>query len=706
MPNPKLRSVHKAGIQVLKAISAQIRIQILNLLLEHGPLSYTEIMNYLKLDATRDAGRFAYHLKSLLKADLIEPDIETKNYRLTDLGRRIIEITDEIEDKTYKRRKMLIRTSRLSIEEFDRNKITQSLITEANVPTDIAQKIARETEKRLQQFKTKYLTAPLIREIVNTILLEKHHEDYRHKLTRLGLPVHEVTRLIDAPRPNVEAVHKAAGNAVIEEYTLLNILPRNISDAHLSGKLHLYNLGTWILKPNEITHSLPYFFHSFKPKTLEAALNVTINIIQNTATEITGLQSLDDFNIYLAPYTKNVASNKIKELLRLFIKNLNQTTPTPTTICLELSAEKSTLYANETQQLALLLLETLAEENKTYPLQNPRIIIKTRQETLKNAEAESLLHGAHKLAATSVLIYFANLCPNNQKNATYTASGLRLADEWLQDWELDTQRAGNLDLVSVNLPRISFDAKGDEDKFLELLNEQLDMVSQALEIKYQTIRKRTEQNLLPYLMQKTNGDQYFRLENTTRTIVLIGLNEAVQTLIGKELAEDYGKIFVVTERVLKRINSYVKKHAKRPKARLTTAIIPNRKAAKRLARLDVEEYGWGVVKTLGTKEQPYYSDTNTLFLNEEEQLSLEERIHQLTPGGHLALIETEDEQLSAEELLTKTKQLITKDIGFFAYNLSLTHCRHCKTTSHGTHLKCSNCSSTNILTLTHYQRKH
>jgi len=701
MSNPKLRSIHKAGIQLLKAISASIRIQIVNLLLEQGPLSYTEIMNYLKLDATRDAGRFAYHLKSLLKADLIEPDVETKKYRLTDLGRRIIEITDEIEDQTYKRRKMLVRTSRLSIEEFDRNRIAQSLITEANVPTDLAQKIARETEKRLQQFNTKYLTAPLIREIVNTILIEKHHEDYRHKLTRLGLPVHEVTRLIDTPKPSVEAVHKAAGNAVIEEYTLLNVLPRNISDAHLSGNIHLHSLGTWILKPNEITHSLRYFLQNHKPKTLEAALSITTNIIRNTAIETAGQQNLDNFNVHLAPYTKDITPDKIKELLHLFIKGLNQTVSTPITISIETSAEKSDPYASEAQQLTHLILEALAEENKTQPLQNPKIIIKTRPETLQENQAESLLHEAHILAATSVIVYFANQFPQNQKSATYTASGLRLADDWHGDWELDTQRTGNLDTVTMNLPRTCIEAKGDEDKFFELLGDKLEMARQALEIKYQTMRKRVEQRLLPTLTQKANDDQYYRLENTTRVTVLMGLNETLQALMSTDVTQDWGKTFVTTERILKHVDVYIKKHTKKPQTRLAAAIIPSGPATVRLAKLDVEKYGWGVARTQGTKEQPYYSDINTISTHEKGQLSLEERIHQLTPGGHLALVKIEDRQSSAEELLLETKQLATSNVGLFAYELSLTHCRHCKLTSRGSQLKCPNCGSTNILTYAH-----
>ncbi len=702
MPNPKSRSLHKAGTLVLKAISASIRIQILNLMLERGPLSYTEIMNFLKLDATRDAGRFAYHLKSLLRADLIEPDVDSKKYHLTDLGRRIIEITDEIEDRTFKRRKMLVRTSRLTIEEFDRNKITQSLITEANVPTDLAQKIARETEKRLQQFKTKYLTAPLIREIVNTILLEKHHENYRHKLTRLGLPVHEVTRLINAPRQNVEAVHKAAGNAVMEEYTLLNILPRTISDAHLSGSIHLHNLGTWILKINEVTQSLPYFFKMYEPKTLSAALDITTNVIRNTLTETTGYQNLADFNIYLARFAKNVNPDEIQKLFHLFFTNLNQTTSTPVTLSLELSSTKSGEYFEESNQLARMLLETLTAENDKKPLRNPKIIIKARQETL-NSEEESLFYEAHKLASTSILTYFANLCPENQKNASYTASGLRLADEWHQDWELDTRRTGNLDRISINLPRLSFEAKADEAKFLELLDEQLKISNQALGIKYEMIRKRTEQRLLPYLMRSTNGDRYFRLENTTRTIALVGIYEAAEKILDKKITEDIGKAYVLIERILKHINNYTKKHTKKPNTRLITAAIPNKQVSRRLARLDVEKYGWSIVRTQGTKERPYYVGANKIYPKTKDQINLEELMHQLTPGGHFALISPEAQQLSADQLLATTKQLMSTDIGFFAYNIALTNCNHCRKTSNGSFLKCPICGATSIKTLSYFQ---
>jgi predicted transcriptional regulator len=188
---------HRArGVKVLKAVSSPLRLQILNLLFDKGALSYTELMNSLKMNPSRDAGRFAYHLKFMLKADLVEADVETKKYGLTDLGKMVLDVADRVEKKAFKPRGMIVRTSHFTLEEFDANKIANSLIKEAKVSAELAQKAAKEAEKRLRKSKTKYLTAPLVREVVNAILVEKGLEDYRHKLNRLNRRQRPVARFI------------------------------------------------------------------------------------------------------------------------------------------------------------------------------------------------------------------------------------------------------------------------------------------------------------------------------------------------------------------------------------------------------------------------------------------------------------------------------------------------------------------------------
>ncbi|MCW4035193.1 MAG: hypothetical protein NWF03_07500, partial [Candidatus Bathyarchaeota archaeon] len=106
------RRRRKSGLKVLKAASSSLRMQLLVTLVDKGPQSYTDLMKVLKLNPSRDAGRFAYHLKYLLNADLIEPDVDNKEYRLTDLGKTMIDFTEDIQQQFFQRKKILVRTSR------------------------------------------------------------------------------------------------------------------------------------------------------------------------------------------------------------------------------------------------------------------------------------------------------------------------------------------------------------------------------------------------------------------------------------------------------------------------------------------------------------------------------------------------------------------------------------------------------------------
>lgn len=731
----------RQGLKVLKAISSSTRLKALNTLFDKGPLTYTDLMKILKLSPSRDAGRFAYHLRFLLNADLIEPDVEAKKYRLTDLGRTMVTTTEGIEQRFFKRKRMLVRTSRLAMEEFDRNKIAEALIKEANVPAEQAQKIARETEERLSEFKTKYLTAPLIRELVNAILIEKGLEEYRHKLTRLGLPVYDVTQLIKAvgtKQQSVEAVHKAAGDAVIEEYTLLNVLPRDIADAHLSGTLHLNNLGCWILKVNEFMHDLRFFLKhgirlnktsltgmpSLPPKTFESALSTASNVLRVATTEISGEQTFDFFNIFLAPFARGLPEERIREGLRSFALNLNQSLssegfPVEASLGLEFvipdflqekeaigpNGEKIGRYADfieESRHIASVLLDIMFEDERHRPIFNPSLIIKIRPEALENKECEALILQAHRLAAERGLPYFANLCKKGQTYASYSSTGCRFAADWKGDWELDTLQTANIDNVIINLPRAAYDAEGKQPMFYRLLDERLEMALRALEIKYQTIKQRAREELLPFLTQKANSDQYFRLENASRHVSFVGLNETIQSLFGKNIHEDE-KTLRFAEEILEYLAKGVKTYAKKPETRVSLSMTPSANAAKRLAELDVERHGWATVHVHGTKEQPFYTDLIAMPLEINipwrDRLRLEEKFHKLAAGSHLAIIQLSEADQNTEQLLSATKEIVkTYDVGLFAYNRNLAYCAHCQKTFYGILSKCPSCGSVNMLT--------
>jgi len=714
---------------VLKAVSSPLRLQILNLLFDRGPLSYTELMSQLKMNPSRDAGRFAYHLKFLLKADLAETDVETRKYLLTELGKMVIDVADRIDKKALKTKTTLVRTSRLALEEFDTNKIANSLIKEARMPAELAQKIAKEAEKQLTRSKTKYLTAPLVREVVNTILIENGLEDYRHKLTRLGIPVHDVTNLIETKNKNLRtkpSVQELAGQTVFKEYTLLNILPRDISDAHLSGALHIDNLDSWILKPSEIMHDLRFFIEKGlnleeinpnlqsypPPQDLEHAIDLTLNALLYTTREVDSTQTVDYFNVFLSPFAKNVEPTKIKQLLRLLTANL--TRHTKVSLGLELAPpnflEKKPAvgalgkrvgtykdFKEQAQLLANLLLEVLDEESTRKPLTGLSLTVKIRPETFTDERAKALLLKAHKLASDTGIVSFANLLKKEQAHDTFSPSGFRLSPDPDGDWETDTLRTGLLGTVTVNVPRVAYETGKDKTKFLETLKEKAEMANRALEIKYTFVRHRSR-NLLPFIMQGENGDQYFRLDECSRIVNLAGLREAAEAFCDGNLNPE--KTLAFASEVGQNVSSYIHKIGKRRGKRVSPARLFNDDAGERLAQADVEKYGIAKVRFSGPREKPFYSTTNRSTLSAgklTEPLAFNAKTTELSEGGSLTVIGLGEAKIETDELVTITKQLAENQVAFFTYERKLTYCTHCRKSWYGLLHKCPSCEATGTL---------
>ena len=708
-----------------------MRLQILNLLFDEGPLSYTELMGSLKMNPSRDAGRFAYHLKFLLKADLIEADVEARKYCLTDLGKMVIDVADKIDKKAFKPRSALVRTSRLALEEFDANKIASSLTREAKMPAELAQRVAKEAEKQLIRARTKYLTAPLVREVVNAILIEKGLEEYRHKLTRLGIPVHDVTSLLESRNRSLHetvSAQESAGETVFKEYTLLNVLPRDISDAHLSGSLHINGLSSWILKPTEIMHDLRFFLGNGldleridplqqsqpAPQNLQATLSLTFNVLLHSAREVESSQTLDYFNVFLAPFAKDAEPSKLKEALRLFTTSLAQ--HMRVSLGLELTvpdflAERQAVgpngkrvgtYADFTEQvqlLASLLLEVFAEECGCKPLTDPELILKIRAETTSNERARALLLKAHSLASERGVLYFANALKKERKHSVFSSSGLVLDADLNGDWEIDTLRTGCLGVVTINVPRIAYESCRDQTKFLEILKERIEMANRALEIKHRTLTHRGK-NLLPFIMQGGIGDQYFRLENCSRIINLAGLKQAAEMFCERSVADE--KTLAFSEEIAKDVSVYVQKIGRRRGKRLSAAMLPNCEASERLAQMDIERYGVAKVKFSGVREKPFYSTVSRVPITggrvAEESLTFEDKLAEAHASGSLTVVDLGESKHEPEELMTITKQLTeSHNVGVFAYDRRLTYCFSCKKSWFGLLHKCPSCGAVGTL---------
>ncbi|HEV3433675.1 MAG TPA: ATP cone domain-containing protein, partial [Nitrososphaera sp.] len=251
-----LESASKRVRMIFSVMASPNRIDILRILNAKGPLTYSELKALAGFKSKKESGKFAYHLRKLLRQLLVALNKTERRYTITNLGKLVLSLARQIEERSIiESGKMYVRTNKQTIEEFNSHKIIQSLVREANLPLEQAHKITEEVENKIYRFQTTYLTSSLIRETVNSILIEHGHEEYRNKLARLGLPSSDIAQILSQEEPSrngIERVMTRAAGAVFSEYLLFNMLPKDIADMHLAGEINISNTPIWGLLPDTV----------------------------------------------------------------------------------------------------------------------------------------------------------------------------------------------------------------------------------------------------------------------------------------------------------------------------------------------------------------------------------------------------------------------------------------------------------------------
>lgn len=712
------------SFRVLSAISSPLRVEMLKLLSRKKLLSFTEIMYELGMTPKTDAGKFAYHLNQLRDAKLVISDKKTGKYFLTPLGESMVDFLWLLDD--FGRREfgeIFVRTSRLKMERFDRNKIAEALKREAGVPQELAEEIAKEAEDRLFKLKVKYLTAPLIREFVNAILLEKGLEEYRHSLTRLGLPVYDVSLLVKnagekSSFPNPELARGLAGDPVFEQYLLLKVLPRKVADAHLSGKMHIPETNYWILKPYGIQHDLSLilkintslnsenipFNPLIPPKDVSDVPLYFYNLFNIFDTHFSSFQTIDFFNIFLAPLLKSISYEEVKNILKKIIEFLDRRwSRTIITFNLEFSVppflenepaisldgeEDGTYgeYEEESKNILRALIEIFRKgRDGGLPYTQPQLVFKIRKDNIDLEDFDKVLN----LSIERGQPLYANLTLDWQlPNTNYSASLHRFDSNFKGDWKIDTIRTCCMAWIAINMVRTALFAKGDDDKFFEEFNDIINCAVKAFLIKRDELRERSSINkLLPLLNLKIDNEPYFREEAAAYMIGYVGLPEAVQIHTSTFISEKDALNFLM--RILKNSEKIAEEISTEHNLRLNFMESPDIELSLRFFKLNkgiFKNYKNIVPLSYSTGVVPATSNLSTF-----EKIRLANSTHAYLKGGHLLNINLENKPREFNELKDITNDILTNNIGFFAYTRSSTYCLNCKKINQGILKTCPTC---------------
>ncbi len=255
-----------------------------------------------------------------------------------------------------------VRRSDGFIVSWNRDAIVKQLLTETKLAKEFfdvkpfsqedAEEIAADVERKILNLRLKFISGPLIRELVNNILLSKSKDKseytvYRNILTRVGAPVYDAY-LMDVGQgfkanenanlqPNAETSHKRKADWVSgEEYLLL--MPPKLADAHLSGDLHIHDLEYFGTRPFCQDWDLRYFFYyglmpdgmgtrtsvAGPAKHAEVAILHTAKILASAQTNFAGGEGFYNFLVFLAPFMRGFSYDRIKQLMQMMFFEYTQ----------------------------------------------------------------------------------------------------------------------------------------------------------------------------------------------------------------------------------------------------------------------------------------------------------------------------------------------------------------------------------------------
>jgi anaerobic ribonucleoside-triphosphate reductase len=675
---------------IYSVIASPQRLEILRILNIKGPLTYSALKTLAGFKSKKESGKFAYHLRKLVKQLLIQLNRQERKYTVTNLGRLVLNLTRQIEEQSLvESGKLYVRTSHQTMEEFNANKILQSLVKEAGMPVELAQRITSETESRLYKFQTQYLTAPLIREIVNALLIEHSLEEYRHKLTRLGMPIYDVTQLLNKAGDdggNVESLVHQTGMAVFSEYLLLEQLPRDVADAHLSGDIHITNGGSWGLTPDSVfVDLLSVRSGGFNPKgrllntsiipspeNAERALNILLNMSSILCREVSEEITFRNFLQYFAPFCRSKPKRELESLFLRFFEVLSapMATSDRPNVSLELNPYRLDDVGREVMDRTL---DAALSAYRNFVEETPR------------PEVRLLLAKPNRLDDTKTLKDAAGIIFNGGRVAFVSSDQRRSflgLDAGILPQELQTDNVSVLHNLSLDLPRLAYDSNQDETYFRAKLALLIGVAVDALTTRRKVIDRALKRGLLPAM---ASGSDSLTSETMPLIMNLVGLEETLASLTRDPTPS--ARYDLANKIIQTAMQVSIEKSNKTE--RLGVAML-DLDGASRLASLDAEKYGKANIQLL---QKGAYTQSPRLTLADLENKEKIDYISKLSSGLQGGLSVTLDGSTEdTREVYGLILNAVSK-LPYFKVDRAISVCKNCGAKLPPKAARCKMCKS-------------
>ncbi len=477
---------------------------------------------------------------------------------------------------------------------------------------------------------------------------------------------------------SLQGLNNYISSIVSSKYWMNRVYAKEIREAHEEGDFHIHDAQLiaayccgWDLQ-DLIRRGFTGVQGKVacKPaKHLGSILGQMVNFIYTLQGEAAGAMAFSNFDTLLAPFVHydKLTYDQVKQEIQSFVFNMNVSTrvgfQTPfSNITLDIVAPKTLSkesvilggvpqketygeFQDEMNMINRAFAEVMTEGDAsgrifTFPIPTYNID--------KNFNwADDKFNPIWEMTAKYGIPYFANFINSDMdpEDARSMCCRLRLDNRELHKRGGGLFGAnpltGSIGVVTINMPRLGHISKN-KIEFYKKLNALMDLAKESLETKRKLIENLTEKGLYPYTKFyldsiKMRRGRYWG--NHFSTIGLIGLNEAVTELIGKDITTKEGQ--KLAEEILTHMRERIIGYQKETGNLYNLEATPGEGTSYRLARLDrtrFPEIIFGNMKAIKESgAEPYYTNSSQLpvYFTEDifEALDLQDNLQTKYTGG-------------------------------------------------------------------------
>jgi len=644
---------------------------------------------------------------------------------------------------------LFVRTSDEELKKWDRVKIYDALMRETTISEDAASIVAREVEKMISELEIEFVTAPLIRELTNAKLVEYGLSKIRKQHTRLGVPLYDAREIIMAPNKenaNVphgpEATNLTLAENIKKEFALLEVFSQDLADAHMRGDIHLHDLGM-IDRPycsgqsieyvKKFGLNLPNALSIAKPaKHPEVLIEQIIKFSAALQGHFAGAIGWDAFNLFLAPYLVDVDDKRMKQLAQILVYEFaqqavargGQSIFSDLNLYWEIPDHFSGVpaigpggvftgkpyddYLPEAQRFVKALFDVYLEGDAMgRPFFFPKPNVHMTDKFFRTEGHEEFLLQISKVAAEKGNTYFVFDRGGTAKISECCRLTFKLEESDLEDaktpWKM---RYSAMQNVTINLPRIAYEAHQDDTKLFQLLTERIEMVAQAHIQKREFITQLLNMGKngpLSLLTMNLDGEPYYRIDKSSFLVGMVGLNEMVQYHVGKQLHESKEAMMFGLK-----VISYMKQEAERIGEeygiKMPLEQTPAESTAYRFAKLDMKYFPLQaptVIRGNKSNGEIYYTNSTLLNVGADvsaiDRVKIEGRFHPLIDAGSMGHVWLGESKPSPESIAAFVKKTFeSTQNAQISFSPEFTSCLSCNRTHRGMMDTCPSCGSPDV----------